>query len=183
VDGVRGSERRERFLGANFEAAKVASERGMEKQKLKMPSLGSANQSTGCLFPIKMIGMRYLQTVLLLCFGVSALNAQNLDSLRWKNRVLLIFSPDTSSRPYQEQLKIARLHRAAFAERDLVCIWVVAENMYKKYGVPSKDFAAVLIGKDGGEKFRSQIPVSAAQLFSIIDAMPMRRDEMRRSRQ
>ena len=112
-----------------------------------------------------------------------SLNAQNLDSVRWENRVLLIFSPDSSSKPYQEQLEIALLHHAAFAERDLVCVRAVSENLRKKYAVSPKDFAAVLIGKDGGEKFRSQIPISAAQLLSIIDAMPMRRAEMRQNRQ
>jgi len=127
--------------------------------------------------------MRYLQTVLLLCFGLTALNAQNLDSLRWKNRVLLVFSPDSSSKSYREQLEIVRLHHAAFAERDLVCVRANSENMRKKYAVSPKDFAAVLIGKDGGEKFRSPVPVSAAQLFSIIDAMPIRRMEMRGARQ
>ena len=40
-------------------------------------------------------------------------------------------------------------------------------------------FAAVLVGKDGGEKFRSEGPVSPEVLFEIIDAMPMRRREMR----
>lgn len=127
--------------------------------------------------------MQYVQAALLLCFATAVLNAQNLDSLRWENRVLLVFSPDSSSKSYREQLEIARLHHAAFAERDLVCVRANSENMRKKYAVSPKDFAAVLIGKDGGEKFRSPVPVTAAQLFSIIDAMPMRRAEMRRDRQ
>jgi hypothetical protein len=35
------------------------------------------------------------------------------------------------------------------------------------------------VGKDGGEKLRSDTVVSPEQLFSIIDAMPMRKDEMK----
>ena len=38
-------------------------------------------------------------------------------------------------------------------------------------------FAAVLVGRDGGEKFRSSEPVPAEKLFGLIDAMPMRRRE------
>ena len=39
-------------------------------------------------------------------------------------------------------------------------------------------FRVRLIGKDGGEKLDSAAPVSAAALFALIDAMPMRRAEM-----
>jgi hypothetical protein len=40
-------------------------------------------------------------------------------------------------------------------------------------------FAAVLVGRDGGEKLRSAEPVPAEKLFDLIDAMPMRQREMR----
>jgi hypothetical protein len=38
----------------------------------------------------------------------------------------------------------------------------------------------VRIGKDGGDKLTSASPLDAARLFATIDAMPMRREEMRR---
>ena len=41
-------------------------------------------------------------------------------------------------------------------------------------------FTVVLIGKDGGEKFRSCEPVAPQNIFDRIDAMPMRRREMGR---
>lgn len=40
-------------------------------------------------------------------------------------------------------------------------------------------FAVVLIGKDGGEKYRSCTPISSRNIFDRIDAMPMRRSEIR----
>ena len=43
----------------------------------------------------------------------------------------------------------------------------------------AEEFAVVLIGRDGGEKFRSDGPVSVEELFSKIDEMPVRRREMR----
>jgi len=42
-----------------------------------------------------------------------------------------------------------------------------------------KHFHAILIGKDGGVKGRWDSPVDMDALFGLIDAMPMRRQEMR----
>ena len=39
----------------------------------------------------------------------------------------------------------------------------------------------ILIGKDGGEKQRWSEPVEPQEFFQIIDAMPMRQDEMKHS--
>lgn len=47
------------------------------------------------------------------------------------------------------------------------------------FGVEDGRFAAVLVGRDGGVKFRSGEPVPATDLFARIDTMPMRRREMR----
>ncbi|MCE7041722.1 DUF4174 domain-containing protein [Dyadobacter sp. CY312] len=41
-------------------------------------------------------------------------------------------------------------------------------------------FTFILIGRDGGEKYCSVVPVSAVTLFEQIDAMPMRCSEMRK---
>jgi hypothetical protein len=48
-----------------------------------------------------------------------------------------------------------------------------------RFGVTGNSFAAILVGKDGTEKLRHDAPVTAAKLFATIDAMPMRRREMR----
>jgi hypothetical protein len=36
----------------------------------------------------------------------------------------------------------------------------------------------VLLGKDGGEKLRSRTPVTMERLNTLIDAMPMRQQEV-----
>ena len=48
-------------------------------------------------------------------------------------------------------------------------------------GLPAGRFGVALVGKDGGVKLSRQAPVSTETLFRTIDAMPMRRDEMRRA--
>jgi len=37
----------------------------------------------------------------------------------------------------------------------------------------------ILIGKDGELKLRKELPVELSEIFSVIDAMPMRQREMR----
>lgn len=45
--------------------------------------------------------------------------------------------------------------------------------------VAPEQAAAVLVGRDGGVKVRSDEPVPTPDLFARVDAMPMRRREMR----
>ena len=47
------------------------------------------------------------------------------------------------------------------------------------FHIRSADFTVILIGKDGGEKFRSHAPVTMERLNAVIDAMPMRQQEVR----
>ena len=49
----------------------------------------------------------------------------------------------------------------------------------RRFHIHPNDFTVLLLGKDGGEKFRSHTPITMERLTQIIDAMPMRRQEMR----
>jgi hypothetical protein len=44
------------------------------------------------------------------------------------------------------------------------------------------EFAVILMGKDGGIKLRRQSQTKLTDIFALIDAMPMRREEMRQKR-
>ena len=50
----------------------------------------------------------------------------------------------------------------------------------QRYGVAAGSFQVLLLGEDGGVKLRSNTPVSAERLNSLIDSMPMRKLEMQR---
>ena len=70
-------------------------------------------------------------------------------------------------------------------ERDLVIVEAYGVDaastaLRRKLDIPGTAFRALLVGKDGEPKLVSAKPISAAILYSTIDAMPMRRDEMRR---
>ena len=50
----------------------------------------------------------------------------------------------------------------------------------RRFGVAPGRFTVVLLGEDGNEKLRSEKPVTAEDLNSLIDKMPTRKLEMQR---
>lgn len=113
----------------------------------------------------------------------------------WRKRPLVIFAADAQSPALATQRAIVESARAGFIERDMVVVYVIgdavtsdlgsgpgigAAAMRSLYGVPATAFRALLVGKDGGVKLSSSAPLTAKALFTEIDGMPMRREEMRR---
>lgn len=115
---------------------------------------------------------------------------QSLAAHKDKSRVLLVFAPTDKDSSYVEQGKLWQGEKAGFDERQLVVVPVLADKkmaagdtpvaLEKKYGIDAKTFAVVLLGKDGHDAYRAAKPVKAAALYEVIDAMPMRRAEMKR---
>lgn len=95
---------------------------------------------------------------------------------------MLVFESDADSNFYIYQKLIETAHKAAFEERDLVVIKVTDEEIYRKYGVDSDKSMVMLIGKDGQAKVQQDHIFEATALFGVIDAMPMRREEMKRQK-
>ena len=54
-------------------------------------------------------------------------------------------------------------------------------KLRERYRVDENTFTFILVGKDGSEKMRSDTVVTRDELYAIIDAMPMRRGEMRKN--
>ena len=123
---------------------------------------------------------------------------QTLISLQDHHRALVVFAPEGQDKQLRTQL--ALLDGTQMAERDLILVPVLAKwdkrdgdlraahapfttdteqvAIRRHFAVQSNDFAVLLVGKDGGEKFRSSTPVTMKRLNQIIDAMPMRQQEM-----
>lgn len=121
--------------------------------------------------------------------------ASAMTAYQWKNRPLLVFAPANGGPSLSRQLGIVRANAGGFRGRDMVVVVIKgdsvsmalgrgqslgADALRRRYGVPKNTFRAILVGKDGGAKISSGAPLGAEQLFGTIDAMPMRRDEMRR---
>ncbi len=84
-------------------------------------------------------------------------------------RVLAIAAPSTTDETYRTQASLLLPVWSGLVERDFV--------IQTRFGAEA--FSVVLIGKDGGEKLRRPTPLAPEELFAIVDAMPMRRAEMR----
>ena len=112
-------------------------------------------------------------------------------------RVLVIAAPSESDARLTRQMAIVQRDMASLRERDLTVVRIIGETASDDRGsmidaraahaaldLEAQDFAVVLIGKDGGVKMRAVAPIETRALFATIDAMPMRRQEMRdRARQ
>lgn len=118
--------------------------------------------------------------------------AAGISALQWEKRVLVIFA-DTRLPAYCEQIRHLKSALAGLDERDLVVLTVSgdsvetvfgeaphinATSIRRSLGADGSAFEVVLVGKDGAAKLRRTLPISVAELFATIDAMPMRANEM-----
>lgn len=102
----------------------------------------------------------------------------DLSQYRWKNRLLLLFAPSPADVRFREQRRLFAGGEAGFEDRDLLLLELLKDTEAReRFGVEEGRFALVLVGKDGTEKFRSHEPVPTEDVFSRVDAMPMRRRE------
>ena len=142
--------------------------------------------------------MQYLNNIWLLTVILISTTtmAQNLDAYKWENRILLLKVSDFSSGELKEQLKTLQHHPVELRNRDILIFIVtddaVLDTLKRKTALKSrqiieayglKDFQGlILIGKDGGVKMKESFVVNPKAIFSLIDSMPMRQAEMKRSK-
>ena len=140
--------------------------------------------------------MKVLSICFALLFLAASVSAQSNDlkSFRWKNRILLLFAPDSADSTYASAMRQLKHHSQGVQERQLVIFHLfergtsfrdssristrTVNNQRTQYRVASGKFTAVLIGKDGGEKWRQTEMFDLDALFRRIDAMPMRQSEI-----
>ncbi len=119
----------------------------------------------------------------------------SLSNYQWKNRLLLVFAPSEQDSAYQAQKQLLKGHQSQLDERDLRLAEVFANGkshlddqaidaasvaqLRNRFQVSKDEFCIILIGKDGYEKRRNHAPVEPARIFTQIDQMPMRQQEMR----
>jgi hypothetical protein len=121
-------------------------------------------------------------------------HAQAMSAYLWQKRPLVIFAPSRQHAGAVRQTRIINANRTGFSERDMVVVTVVgdrvttrfgsgpklgADALRARFGIGCDEFRALLVGKDGTVKLSRGEAVDAGRLFSLIDSMPMRRQEMR----
>ena len=117
--------------------------------------------------------------------------ADTVADLRWNKRVVILFAKAGDARVAEQRRGLSG-NKADLAERDLLAFAVVdgqiepifgdppagetAETLRQRYDIAAATpFTALLIGKDGGVKWRGDRPIGPSELYGVIDAMPMRR--------
>ncbi|WP_083803387.1 DUF4174 domain-containing protein [Sagittula stellata] len=105
---------------------------------------------------------------------------ENLEAFRWSAQPVLVFAPDESDARYTVQIDALKSAERGLAERDIVVLTDTDPDAKGRLraGLAVEGFDVLLVGKDGGVKLRQSTPLSVDELFSAIDAMPMRRREM-----
>jgi hypothetical protein len=114
-----------------------------------------------------------------------------LDERRGRRRVVLLVGLPTGEQQLSDQQRLFNVARAGMEERDIDVLVLPGSNLTDADRqflrqppfnlAPSDVFVGYLIGKDGTLKKTFRKPVAAEALFALIDSMPMRRQEMKRS--
>ena len=141
-----------------------------------------------CLTSILLLGVLYVT-------GGTGMDF-DLEAFQWKNRIILVFAPSSNSDAYKGQMQEFGGQEDGILDRDLIILELfengesrrgktflskpVAPRMRRQFDVGEGEFVLILIGKDGTVKLRSNHPVSTSNIFGLIDAMPMRQEEMRK---
>ena len=119
----------------------------------------------------------------------------DLSQFQWKNRLLFLFAPNRNHPLFEPLHKSLAAQKTEAADRDLVVFEILesgpssvntnyldpqaAQKLRDKFDVQRGRFAVILVGKDGGIKLNRRDPTQLADIFALIDAMPMRREEIR----
>ncbi len=141
--------------------------------------------------------MRYV-----ICFLIITsftVNAQDLSTYQWKNRIVLVIGKSSDHSNFKNQLQLLKNHTVELENRKLVVFQITPNSfkegikettvehksteLYNTYATQDENFEVILIGLDGGIKLRVSEIVTTKSLFSTIDRMPMRRSELNRNDQ
>ena len=134
----------------------------------------------------------FISFILLLFLNLDKLKSINhLSDFEWKNRVLVVVTNE------KEEIKdLIKIHNIGLNEREFVVIQLDDEKAFIDYNQMSKRFSQsilkkvknipqqvyfVLIGKDGRIKNLFSKNTGMNEIFSEVDKMPMRINEMKRN--
>ncbi|NWF54783.1 MAG: DUF4174 domain-containing protein [Syntrophaceae bacterium] len=121
-------------------------------------------------------------------------NPIDLNGYRWKNRLLIVFSPSTEDSNYQSLKKEMKAHRNGLRDRERLVFETLEKGesrfgntvlkkeaidfLRQKFYAEQGSFLIILMGKDGEEKIRWQ-KMNLTEIFAVMDGMPMRQREMK----
>jgi len=130
--------------------------------------------------------------------GSAAAAVIDLKQYQWQHRLLLLFAPSAEDPAYRALGRELQEQAQGVQDRDLVVFHVLeqgqssvagqeispaaAQALRQRFAVRPGLFTVVLVGKDGGVKLQHTGQVALADIFALIDSMPMRQQERRRQK-
>ena len=142
-----------------------------------------------------MVNIAFHRFVMLLVLTTMSTMAHSnlLSELEWQYRPLLVFAPQDDP-AFQQTLQLTRDYQCEIDDRDMIIVILPAEGagsfrdndialaevtrLRNRFDIPRDELTTILIGKDGGEKYRTAGVPDLNSIFSLIDGMPMRQSEM-----
>ena len=114
---------------------------------------------------------------------LSALLLQGTPQQAVQQRSILLFG-NKAEPLIKQQLQLLQQDSSGMAERDIKIVMVEpGESLYKTHAISTMHrFTVLLVGRDGHEKYRSNELTTTTHFFAMIDAMPMRRAEIRKNK-
>lgn len=132
--------------------------------------------------------------ILLVVAASGQVPAYDLNQHQWRHRLLFLIAPRANDPDFAAKVREITLRPDALLDRDTRVFQLLPNQGYvedtalspedvrrlrDRLGVTVEDRLVILIGKDGGIKTQSALNTDLREIFLQIDAMPMRRHEMR----
>ena len=118
---------------------------------------------------------------------IVAIHSSPLGKYLWKNRVIVTFSPSKNNTKRRQFLNSIKKNLCEFNSRNIIHIDLLFNNKNKEIeelkknfdnlSLSPSEFRLILIGKDGELKLNSR-KASLEKIFTLIDKMPMRKEEI-----
>jgi hypothetical protein len=118
----------------------------------------------------------------------------SLSEFQWERRVLVVSAGSGTDDELTKQLNELEATREEFADRDMLLVTLrddavatagtreltqmEVDAVRRALGIRDGTFALRLIGKDGSVKFSADRATPVAEIYDLIDGMPMRRREL-----
>ena len=141
----------------------------------------------------------WIMIIALIVFDRKEVILMDFSEFQWKNRLLLLFAPDSNHPLFKSIHAEIMAQRAEVEDRDLVVFEVLergpsrmnssqldtetVDEIRKRFAVPRNQFTLILVGKDGGTKLKRNDQTDLKDIFGLIDSMPMRQNEIQRKDQ
>lgn len=122
-------------------------------------------------------------------------SANPLAEYEWEYRPLLVFAESEDDPAYRATVQLIVSMNCQLEERHIIVSRFVnsansriagtevdrmnENEMRRQFNIADGQFTVILIGKDGGEKYRTTSVPDMKAIFSLVDGMFMRQQEMR----